>query len=521
MRGKGATQLKRNSNKKGKRGGSEVKQDPFFQADSKRRRKGRDEEDDSEIDSGGSDLEFDDLAEEGVGGNAADEGEKEDDFRMETVDEKRLRLAKAHLAKVKYLEEKEREEDGEEESEDEEGERERDSLVKRLQKNQLEESGRARRLIAASVQIPEIKEEPRLVVKHRQSVTAVSLSSDDIRGFSASKDGTIIHWDVESGKSEKYTWPAEAVLKSHGVKDPQGKARKHCKQVLALAVSSDDRYLATGGLDRHIHLWDTRTREHILAFPGHRGPVSCLSFRQGSSELFSGSSDRSVKIWNAEDRAYITTLFGHQSEVLSINCLQKERALSAGRDGTMRLWKVPEESQLVFRASASTLDCCCFVSNDTFLSGSDDGSVELWSSMRKKPVSIIKNAHPVLATEKPLEKNDNERMPNGHVEDDNCKPDNSQSAAQSWVSSVAVCNNSDLAASGAGNGFVRLWGIENEAKSMRPLYDFPLTGFVNAMAFAKSGRFLVAGVGQELRLGRWGRVRNAENGVALHSLNLS
>lgn len=113
------------------------------------------------------------------------------------------------------------------------------------------------------VQIPETKEEPRLLVKHRQSVTAVGLSDDDVRGFSASKDGTIRHWDVESGKFESYVWPSDAMLKSHGVREPQGGAKKHCKQVLALAVSSDNRYLATSGLDRHVHLWDTRTREHI------------------------------------------------------------------------------------------------------------------------------------------------------------------------------------------------------------------------------------------------------------------
>lgn len=103
----------------------------------------------------------------------------------------------------------------------------------------------------------------KVLLKHRQSVTAVALSEDDSRGFSASKDGNILHWDVESGKSEKYQWPSEDVIRSHGVKDPQGSAKKHSRNVLALAVSSDGRYLATGGLDRHVHLWDTRTRGHI------------------------------------------------------------------------------------------------------------------------------------------------------------------------------------------------------------------------------------------------------------------
>ena len=100
-------------------------------------------------------------------------------------------------------------------------------------------------------------------MKHTHPVTGVCLSDDDSRGFSVSKDGLIRHWDVDSGKSEKYKWPTDKVLKSHGVKNPEGRATKHSRSIFALAVSSDGRYLATGGFDRHIHLWDTRTREHV------------------------------------------------------------------------------------------------------------------------------------------------------------------------------------------------------------------------------------------------------------------
>lgn len=46
------------------------------------------------------------------------------------------------------------------------------------------------------------------------------------------------------------------------------------------------------------------------------------------------------------------------------------------------------------------------------MSGSDDGSLELWSVMRKKPTHIIKNAHPAL-TPSSLDSAD-EKLPKGN-----------------------------------------------------------------------------------------------------------
>lgn len=506
---------KKASVEKGRRNGNRfsMNQDPFFTNESKRRRKVEDDDVGGVIESDESEDDFE----------PEPTGRDEEDVE-ETAEEKRKRVAEAYLEKIRALAKREGEDHDDEEDRERVSERsgERDSLVAQiLQQEQLEESGRLARVIASRIQKPESIDEFRVLVKHRQSVTAVTLSDDDLKGFSASKDGTIVHWDVDSGKGENYTWPSEEILRSHGAKDPQGRGTKHSKHVLTLAISSDGRYLASGGLDRHVHLWDTRTREHIQAFPGHRGPVSCLTFRQMSSELFSGSFDRTIKIWNAEDRAYINTLFGHQNEVLTIDSLRKERVLTVGRDRTMHLWKVPEESQLIFRAPASSLECCCFINNDEFLSGSDDGSIELWSIMRKKPVHIVKNAHTSVTLSSSLKQTDNGLPSNGCIENGTCKPDNNGPSAYSWVSSVTACRGSDLAASGAGNGLVRLWAIESELKGIRPLFDIPLVGFVNSLAFAKSGQFLVAGVGQEQRLGRWARLQAARNGVAVYPLKLS
>lgn len=82
---------------------------------------------------------------------------------------------------------------------------------------------------------------------------------------------------------------------------------------------------------------------------------------------------------------------------------------------TLSWWKVPEESRLVYRSSTSALECCCLAGNDEFLSGSDDGSIELWSVLRKKPVSIVKNAHTLSALKKQVDLNYNGTMSNGHI----------------------------------------------------------------------------------------------------------
>lgn len=180
--------------------------------------------------------------------------------------------------------------------------------------------------------------------RHRQSVTAVALSADDKFGFSASKDGQIFQFDITTGETFPLPWPDSEPTTSGrpaegGGRGSKGKPRDS-RHLLALAVSSDGCYLAAGGMDRKVHLWDLRTRQHCQAFPGHRGAITGLKFRDGTLELFSASLDRSIKVWSVAQRAYLDSLYGHQSEVVALDCLRQERVLSAGRDRTCRIWKV-------------------------------------------------------------------------------------------------------------------------------------------------------------------------------------
>ena len=56
-----------------------------------------------------------------------------------------------------------------------------------------------------------------------------------------------------------------------------------------------------------------------------------------------------MKVWNVDEMAYVETLFGHQDRITGVDAGVRERAVtSGGRDGTVRVWKIVEESQLVF-----------------------------------------------------------------------------------------------------------------------------------------------------------------------------
>lgn len=79
-------------------------------------------------------------------------------------------------------------------------------------------------------------------------------------------------------------------------------------------------------------------------------------------------------------------------------------------------------------------------------------------------------------------------------------------------------------ASGAGDGVVRLWRVADakggSSKALEAVGGVPVRGFVNSLALGRSGRVLVAGVGQEPRMGRWLRDAAARNGVLIQPLQL-
>ncbi|XP_069792959.1 U3 small nucleolar RNA-interacting protein 2 [Narcine bancroftii] len=387
----------------------------------------------------------------------------------ETAQEKKLRLAKLYLEQLQQ----------EEEEKAEEEQIESDLIGGRLEEDVLKQKGKLKRLIAKDY-LPPDASEIRLLRGHQLAITCLVLSPDDEHVFSASKDCSIIKWDIASGKK---------IHTIHGErKGTDSQHTRHTMHILSMAISSDGKYLATGDRNKLILIWNAATCQHLHTFKGHKGAVAGLSFRKGTHQLYSASLDRSVKVWNVDQNAYIETLFGHQDAITGLDSLSRECCVtSGGRDRTVRIWKIVEEAQLVFHGHESSIDCIQLINEEYMVSGADDGSLALWTVTKKKPLVTVKAAHGIQG--------------DPGIEQPN------------WITSVTALLNSDLVASGSHNSQIRLWKCGEGFKQLEPLFDIPVVGFVNCLKFSNFGDFLVAGVGQEHRLGRWWRLKDAKNGI--------
>lgn len=389
----------------------------------------------------------------------SDAEESESDH--ETAEEKKLRLAK------KYLEEIEKEEAKRAELKEVD-----DAVENRLKKDYLEQKGKLKFEIADKYIVPN-ENDIRLIraKEHRLTLTCICISSDNNYVFTGSKCGTLIKWGIkEKRKLGCLTY------KTHS---------KFIKgSVTSVAISTDGKFLVLSDESPFIKIWDPVTLKHIHVLKGHKDAITGLVFRKNTHELYSASKDRSVKLWSLDEMAYVETLFGHQSPITSIDALTRDRAITAGgRDSTVRIWKIAEESQLIFNGPIGSLDEVKLLDEEHFVSGSDNGSLCIWSVLKKKPLCTVTEAH------------------------------GTENEVPRWITSLATLLNSDVFASGSYDFNIRLWRVCDQYRKIIPIFSVEVSGCVNSMQFTSDGSQLYAAVGQEHKTGRWFKFGSAKNGL--------
>ena len=91
--------------------------------------------------------------------------------------------------------------------------------------------------------------------------------------FTSGKEGSIIKWDLYTGK-QAHAFHKHRVDKGKGKSRDLGDVAGHTDEVWTLAISPDGKYLASGGKDRRVGVWDVEKKERVKGVGGHRDCIS-------------------------------------------------------------------------------------------------------------------------------------------------------------------------------------------------------------------------------------------------------
>lgn len=327
-------------------------------------------------------------------------------------------------------------------------------------------------------------------------VTCITVMPDGSAIFTGSKDGSIVKWSSVT---------CEKLYVVHGIRKKHSRSTGHDGAVLALAVSYNGKFLASGGKDTNIYVWNPKDCQLIHTLNGHRSAIISLVFRDDSHDLFSCSERISnsalMKIWNLDEMAIMDTISA--PDFSAVDCLKGNKPITAcGRDSNIIVWKLDKNENVSATYSGrrdqqnsnnisskkvqnnpttlihcAAIDCIRYIDDQHAISGACDNSIAIWKLPKSRyPVATVRNAH------------------DGR---------DSSKLNESWITSVASIRRSDLVASGSHDGFVKFWKCEDDFRSIKPLFSVPVDGFINGLEFSSKGNFIVAAVGKQQRLGRW------------------
>jgi WD40 repeat protein len=139
--------------------------------------------------------------------------------------------------------------------------------------------------------------------------------------YSAGGDGTVRVWSI--GRDA----PGSLIRTLHGHKGSTG----------TIALSSDEHYLASGGVDGIIAVWDLLDGDRVRYLRGHTAAVNHITFQPGGHLLASAGWDGTARLWNLDDES-AAGWRADEDKVQSVEfSLDGKLLASGGADGTVRI----------------------------------------------------------------------------------------------------------------------------------------------------------------------------------------
>ncbi|HEX4962715.1 MAG TPA: TIR domain-containing protein [Thermoanaerobaculia bacterium] len=197
----------------------------------------------------------------------------------------------------------------------------------------------------------------RVLEGHVDEVNAVAML-DDRRIVSASDDGTLQVWDLESGRS---------------LKTLEG----HTDSVTAVAVLTGGRVVSASN-DGTLRVWDLESGRSLKTLEGHTVSVTAVAALSGG-RVVSASDDETLRVWDLESGHSLKTLEGHTDSVTAVAVLTDGRVVSASDDETLRVWDLESGHSLkTLEGHTDSVTAVAALTGGRVVSASNDGTLRVW-----------------------------------------------------------------------------------------------------------------------------------------------
>lgn len=206
----------------------------------------------------------------------------------------------------------------------------------------------------------------------------------------------------------------------------------HEKSIFHLDFNLYDNFLASGGADNDVKIWDLTNLDNVKLYDtlkSHENEVHNVIFTPDNKYLFSCGQDKTIKVWEINNERFNLkqTLKGHTSWVWALAyCLNETILLSGSADQSVKFWDINKGICIsTIQGKTDWVLSLAFKSDKSIMAvGSQDKVIRIWDLKKEKCIKTLK----------------------GHTDQ---------------IPSVCISPNGQLLASGGWDGLSKVWELNN------------------------------------------------------------
>ncbi|KAH1259404.1 hypothetical protein GLYMA_03G244500v4 [Glycine max] len=174
-------------------------------------------------------------------------------------------------------------------------------------------------------------------------------------------------------------------------------AKGHKDSVYALAMNESGTILVSGGTEKVVRVWDTRSGSKTLKLRGHTDNIRALLLDSSGRYCLSGSSDSMIRLWDIGQQRCVHSYAVHTDSVWALASTPAfSHVYSGGRDFSLYLTDLQtRESSLLCTGEHPILQLA--LHDDSIWVATTDSSVHRWPAEGCNPQKIFLRGNSFLA----------------------------------------------------------------------------------------------------------------------------